>query len=126
MDFGRHASVQREPSCITKLFVQVTSLQGLQGEYFSTLLRTYGDTLILEFLPDIIWQHPVLEGTLRLKNRIVFFNESVKENPLRTMAHISQCAFAWPGFPAGGQRLVTVDQSGFVNDRLVASAAGRS
>jgi hypothetical protein len=48
MVFGRHTTVQRKSSyisrCITELFIQITGWQGLQGEYLSTLLRTYGDT----------------------------------------------------------------------------------
>jgi hypothetical protein len=31
--------------CITELFIEITGLQGLQGEYFAALLRTYGDTV---------------------------------------------------------------------------------
>ena len=37
--------------------------------------------VVLEFQPEVIWQYPVLCGTLRLKNRIVFFNKLVEEGP---------------------------------------------
>jgi hypothetical protein len=39
----------------------------------------------LELLPDMVWQPPAFNGTLRLKSRIVFFNKLVKKGLFRTM-----------------------------------------
>jgi len=53
-----------------------------------------------EFLANVVWQHPAFRCPLRLKSRVVFFDNLVKKGLLRAMALVLRCTLAATGFPA--------------------------
>jgi hypothetical protein len=65
-----------------------------------TVLETTASEVILELPLDIPRQLRTLCCQLGEENRVVFFDNLVKEGALRTMARVTKRAAARTGFPA--------------------------
>ena len=68
-----------------------------------TMLKTATFQVLIEFLANVVWQHPALRCPLRLKSGVVFFDKLVKKGLLRAMALISRRTLPVAGFPASWQ-----------------------